>query len=82
MRTLVPLGDGRVLAGWVDYENEMTHLSVVDVAAAAVEGDSGEMHRYWCCLGVSGRGGGVSTGGGDDDYLIMPAHTFAIWRLQ
>lgn len=31
--TLVPLGDGRVLAGWVDYENEMTHLSVVDVAA-------------------------------------------------
>ena len=23
----------RVLAGWVDYENEMTHLSVVDVAA-------------------------------------------------
>ena len=31
--TLVPLGDGRVLAGWVDYENEMTHLSVVDVVA-------------------------------------------------
>ena len=31
--TLVPLGDGRVLAGWVVYEKVMTHLSVVDVAA-------------------------------------------------
>ena len=62
--------------------NPSDRTGVVDVAAAAVEGDSGEMHRYWCCLGVSGRGGGVSTGGGDDDYLIMPAHTFAIWRLQ
>lgn len=30
---LVPLSGGRVLAGWVDYEREMTYLSVVDVAA-------------------------------------------------
>lgn len=36
--------------------NPSDRTGVVDVAAAAVEGDSGEMHRYWCCLGVSGRG--------------------------
>ncbi len=55
---------------------------VVDAASAAVEGDAGERNRYWRCLGVFGRGDGVGAGGSDDDYLIMPAHTFAIWRLR
>lgn len=30
--TLLPLGDGRVLAGWVDYDRAITSLAVVDVA--------------------------------------------------
>lgn len=33
MPTLLPLGDGRVLAGWVDYDRAITSLAVVDVAA-------------------------------------------------
>ena len=32
MSTLLPLGDGRVLAGWVDYDRAITSLAVVDVA--------------------------------------------------
>ncbi len=32
MPTLLPLGDGRVLAGWVDYDRAITSLAVVDVA--------------------------------------------------
>lgn len=32
MPTLLPLGDGRVLAGWVDYDRAITSLVVVDVA--------------------------------------------------
>lgn len=32
MPTLLPLGDGRVMAGWVDYDRAITSLAVVDVA--------------------------------------------------
>lgn len=32
MPTLLPLGDGRVLAGWVDYDRAITSLAVVDIA--------------------------------------------------
>ena len=32
MPTLLPLGDGRVMAGWVDYDRQLTSLAVVDVA--------------------------------------------------
>ena len=32
MPTLLPLGDGRVMAGWVDYDLQLTSLAVVDVA--------------------------------------------------
>ena len=32
MPTLFPLGDGRVMAGWVDYDLQLTSLAVVDVA--------------------------------------------------
>lgn len=32
MPTLLSLGDGRVLAGWVDYDRAITSLAVVDVA--------------------------------------------------
>lgn len=32
MPMLLPLGDGRVLAGWVDYDRAITSLAVVDVA--------------------------------------------------
>ena len=32
MPTLLPLGDGRVLAGWVDYDRQLTSLAVVDIA--------------------------------------------------
>ena len=32
MPTLLPLGDGRVMAGWVDYDLQLTSLAVVDIA--------------------------------------------------
>lgn len=32
MPTLLPLGDGRVMAGWVDYDRQLTSLAVVDIA--------------------------------------------------
>lgn len=32
MPTLLPLGDGRVMAGWVDYDRAITSLAMVDVA--------------------------------------------------
>ena len=32
MPTLLPLGNGRVLAGWVDYDRAITSLAVVDIA--------------------------------------------------
>ena len=32
MPTLLPLGDGRVMAGWVDYDQQLTSLAVVDIA--------------------------------------------------
>lgn len=32
MPTLLPLGDGRVLAGWVDYDRAITSLAVLDIA--------------------------------------------------
>lgn len=32
MPTLLPLGDGRVLAGWGDYDRAITSLAVVDIA--------------------------------------------------
>ena len=57
------------------------HVGVIDVAVTGLE-PIGGIRRYWCGLGssVSPVEGNVSAG--DGDYLIVPPHTFAIWRLQ
>ena len=61
--------------------NPGRHVGVIDVAVTGLE-PIGGIRRYWCGLGssVSPVEGNVSAG--DGDYLIVPPHTFAIWRLQ
>ena len=61
--------------------NPSRHVGVIDVAVTGLEPIDG-IRRYWCGLGssVSPMEGNVSAG--DGDYLIVPPHTFAIWRLQ
>ena len=61
--------------------NPGRHVGVIDVAVTGLE-PIGGIRRYWCGLGssVSPMEGNVSAG--DGDYLIVPPHTFAIWRLQ
>ena len=61
--------------------NPGRHVGVIDVAVTGLEPIDG-IRRYWCGLGssVSPMEGNVSAG--DGDYLIVPPHTFAIWRLQ
>ena len=61
--------------------NPSRHVGVIDVAVTGLEPIDG-IRRYWCGLGssVSPMEGNVSAD--DGDYLIVPPHTFAIWRLQ
>lgn len=61
--------------------NPSRHVGVIDVAVTGLEPIDG-IRRYWYGLGssVSPMEGNVSAG--DGDYLIVPPHTFAIWRLQ
>lgn len=61
--------------------NPGKHVGVIDVGSTGVDQISGTP-RFWCGYSSS-RGsmeGNVNTG--DGDYLIIPSHTFAIWRLQ
>jgi len=61
--------------------NPGKHVGVIDVGATGVDQLSGPP-RFWCGCGSSRGSMEGNVNAGDGDYLIIPSHTFAIWRLQ
>ena len=61
--------------------NPGRHIGAIDVASTAVAPVS-ESSRVWCGMGSSTNASAACISAGDGDYLIVPPHTFAIWRLR
>ena len=61
--------------------NPGRHIGAIDVASTAVAPVS-ESARVWCGMGSSTNASAACISAGDGDYLIVPPHTFAIWRLR
>ena len=61
--------------------NPGRHIGAIDVASTAVAPVS-ESSRVWCGMGSSANASAACISAGDGDYLIVPPHTFAIWRLR
>ena len=57
LATVVPMGQGQVLAGWVDYDREVTTLTIVDVARDQVTA-SRELEGCWELQGTRFTDGG------------------------
>ena len=61
--------------------NPGRHIGAIDVASTAVAPVS-ESSRVWCGMGSSTNASAACISAGNGDYLIVPPHTFAIWRLR
>lgn len=61
--------------------NPGRHIGAIDVASTAVAPVS-ESSRVWCGMGSSANASAACISAGGGDYLIVPPHTFAIWRLR